>query len=86
MNQKILELAQQAGLKSQYETALSPQEEQFVELLKHSIYNQVREELVDDAYIDAENNVEDRCYLHGNNGGIIDALVIIKNFGQDIEP
>lgn len=89
MNQQIRELVEQSGLgvyglgldRQKWENSLT----NFVELLKHDIYNQVREELVDDAHIDAENDVEDRCYLRGNNGGIVDALCIIKNFGQDIE-
>ena len=90
MNQQIRKLIEQSGLdvyglgldRQKWENSLT----QFVDLLKQNIYNQVREELVDDAHIDAENDVEDRCYLRGNNGGIVDALVIIKNFGQDIEP
>ena len=89
MNQQIRELVEQSGLdvyglgldRQKWENSLT----NFVELLKHDIYNQVREELVDDAHIDAKNDVEDRCYLRGNNGGIVDALCIIKNFGQDIE-
>lgn len=53
----------------------------FAELLKQEIYNQVKEELVSEEEILKESNVENRCYLNGNNGGVIDALTIIKNFG-----
>ena len=90
MNQQIRELVKQSGLdvyglgldRQKWQNSLT----QFVDLVKHDIYNQVREELIDDADIDSESNIEDRCYLRGNNGGIVNALFIIKNFGQDIEP
>lgn len=58
-------------------------QEQFAELIKQAIYDQVKREIVDDDLIDAQLDIEDRCYLRGNNGGIVDALCIIKNFGVE---
>lgn len=84
MNQQILELAQQAGLKSPSETALSPQEEKFVELIKESIYEKIRGELIPEDLIEDE-PPEWREYLKGGNAGVIDSLVHVKNFGVDIE-
>jgi hypothetical protein len=40
---------------------------------------------VPEEHIDAELDIEDRCYLRGSNGGTIDALIAIKNFGVDID-
>lgn len=84
MNQQILELAQQAGLKSPSETALSPQEEKFVELIKESIYEKIRGELIPEDIIENE-PPEWREYLKGGNAGVIDSLGHVKNFGVDIE-
>lgn len=84
LNQQILELAQQAGLKSRSEIALSPQEEKFVELLKQAIYDQVFDELIPEDLIDAESE-QWREYLKGCNAGVVDSLGHIRNFGVDIE-
>lgn len=84
LNQQILELAQQAGLKSQSETALSTQEEKFVELIKQAIYEKIRDELIPEDIIEDE-SPEWREYLKGCNTGVIDSLGHVKNFGVDIE-
>lgn len=84
MNQQILKLAQEAGLKSLSETALSPQEEKFVELIKESIYEKIRGELIPEDIIEDE-PPEWREYLKGGNAGVIDSLAHVKNFGVDIE-
>lgn len=84
LNRQILELAKQAGLKSQSETALSPQEEKFVELIKQSIYEKIRDELIPEDLIEDE-PPEWREYLKGGNAGVIDSLFHIKNFGIDID-
>jgi hypothetical protein len=55
--------------------------QRLLDLIKQDIYNRLVEELIPDEKIDEESDIEDRCYLRGSNGGIIDALVIIKNFG-----
>lgn len=57
----------------------------YTELLKEAIFNKVKDELVDDADIEGEPSIEDRCYLRGCNGGTIDALCHIQNFGIDID-
>jgi hypothetical protein len=59
--------------------------EKFVELLKQAIYDQVKEELIDDSLINIEPDILSRVYLKGCNGGTVDALCHIKNFGLDIE-
>lgn len=86
MNERIKELSKEA-----FEYALSQHPgsdefqpiwtEKFAELIKQAIYDEVKQDLVDDETIDAEPDIEDRCYLRGSNGGTVDALCIIKNFG-----
>lgn len=84
MTKLIRDLAEQAGWMMGTEVdGFTVRLEKFAELLKQAIYDEVREELVDDADIDAVQAIEDRYYLRGNNGGIVDALVIIKKFGRD---
>lgn len=40
------------------------------------------DERVAEEEIDKSDDIEDRCYLRGNNGGIVDAVVAIKqHFG-----
>jgi len=58
--------------------------EKFVELIKQSIYDRVKEELVPDDVI-AEETPQFQEYLKGCNGGTVDALCYIKNFGVDID-
>lgn len=57
----------------------------FGELLIEAIYNEVKEELIPDHVIDAVPDMLPREYLKGNNGGVVDALCIIQNFGKVIE-
>lgn len=93
MNERIVEIAIQAGVtgyfaaNTEYATPipLTPEIEKFAELIVQEIYSQVKQEIVDDDFIDAQADIEDRCYLRGNNGGIVDALCIIKNFGISSE-
>lgn len=59
--------------------------EKFAELLKQAIYDQVKQELIDDADIDATTDPLAREYLKGCNGGTVDALCHIQNFGVDID-
>jgi hypothetical protein len=56
----------------------------FAELLKQAIYDQVKDELIPDELIEQE-KPELREYLKGCNGGTVDALVHIRNFGKDVE-
>lgn len=57
--------------------------EKFAELIKQAIYDTVKEEWVEQADIDDETNIETKRYLQGCNGGIVDALCIIKSFGEE---
>jgi hypothetical protein len=57
----------------------------FAELLKQAIYDQVKQELIDDADINATTDPLAREYLKGCNGGTVDALCHIQNFGVDID-
>ena len=59
--------------------------EKFAELIKQAIYDEVKEELVEDKLINRHRDSLVREYLKGCNGGIVDALTHIKNFGKDIE-
>lgn len=59
--------------------------EKFAELIKQAIYDDVKEELIDDAIINEEPDPLAREYLKGCNGGTVDALCHIKNFGVEIK-
>jgi hypothetical protein len=90
MNQKIRELAERAGIEIEFDdygevrllTAYGSDLEKFVELIKQSIYDKVKEELIPDDII-AEEQVHHQEYLKGCNAGIVDALCYIKQFGVE---
>jgi hypothetical protein len=98
MNERIKELAEQAkkyardyvaeckhyGHYIEYNEYELQFEQKFAELIKQAIYDQVKEELVSDEDIDKCSPLE-KEYLKGNNGGVVDALFVIKNFGKDVE-
>ena len=86
MNQKIRELAEQADLYARsdnssmlFENFQKRYTEKLVELIKQSIYDNVKEELIPDDII-AEEQVHHQEYLRGCNAGIVDALCHIKQF------
>ena len=88
MNERIKELMWDAGLNSNYvegfDSIYSEQLEKFAELIVRECINQVLEEKVSQDWIDKEDDIEDRCYLRGNNGGIVDAVIRIKqHFGVE---
>lgn len=89
MNERIRELAEQAEGTKKHVPAVwqfyDHELEKFVELIKQAIYDDVKEELIDDAIINEEPDRLSREYLKGCNGGTVDALCHIKNFGVDIE-
>jgi hypothetical protein len=87
MNKIIETLAYQHGLMSQGTPDSWDLEhlEKFAEALKQAIYDEVKEELVDDADIADVHDPMMREYLKGCNGGTVNALCKIKNFGLDIE-
>jgi FKBP-type peptidyl-prolyl cis-trans isomerase (trigger factor) len=90
MNKQIRELAEQASIEIEFDdygearllTAYGSSLEKFVELIKQSIYDKVKEELIPDEVI-AEEQVNHQEYLKGCNAGIVDALCYIKQFGVD---
>lgn len=56
----------------------------FVELIKQAIYDAVKEDVMDDATINAQSSdIVIREYLNGRNEGTVDALYHIKNFGVE---
>jgi hypothetical protein len=83
MNDRIRELYRQAHTDGFFGMAFDPQK--FFELIKEAIYDQVNEELIPDELINIEPDSLQREYLKGCNGGTVDALIHIKNFGVDIE-
>ena len=88
MNERIQKLMWDAGLNSNYvegfDSIYSEQLEKFAELIVRECINQVLEEKVSEDWIDKEDDIEDRCYLRGNNGGIVDAVIRIKqHFGVE---
>jgi hypothetical protein len=54
----------------------------FAELIKQAIYDIVKEELIPDDVIAGE-TPQFQEYLKGCNGGTVDALCHIKNFGVE---
>jgi hypothetical protein len=83
MNERIKELYRQSHTDGYFGKAFDP--EKFLELIKQAIYDDVKQELTDDSLINIEPDRVSREYLKGCNGGIVDALCIIKNFGVDID-
>lgn len=90
MNDKFKELWEKAGGhyskgdQHKYPEYTIDNIEIFVEILKKEICDEVKEELVDDDIIEKTNNLSNMYYLRGCNGGLVDALCIIQNFGVDI--
>ena len=89
MNERIKELAKQAGFHIElnwdhtdwHSAGHSPLFEKFAELIVKECVKIALDERVSEE-IDESNDIEDRCYLRGNNGGIVDAVVAIKqHFG-----
>jgi hypothetical protein len=88
MNERIRELAERAGYQKDsfgFGHWDMPEFHNFVRLFQEEIKNDLRNELIPNDIIDAETDIEDRCYLRGSNGGIVDAMCIVQNFGEEIE-
>jgi len=91
MNERIRELAEQAttlvemvGPQGYASSYANFDREKFAELIVRECINQVLEEKVSEDWIDKEDDIEDRCYLRGNNDGIVDAVIRIKqHFGVE---
>jgi hypothetical protein len=88
MNDRIRELAIEAGY---MEDGFGighwdmPEFQNFIRLFKEALIQELTGEYVGDPIIDTEPDIEDRCYLRGNNGGITDAIIIVRNFGEEID-
>ncbi len=79
MNEKIKSLALEC-----YNPYSNFDIEKFAELIVRECVQIALDERVEEEEIDKEDDVEDRCYLRGNNGGIVDAVVAIKkHFGVE---
>jgi hypothetical protein len=90
MNEQIKQLAKDAGISfgghpmnplNVYPSDL----QKFADLIKQAIYDEVKEELTPPELVNIEPDRIDRQYLKGCNGGLTDALYIIKNFGVEEE-
>jgi hypothetical protein len=84
MNKRLLHLFNEAGFHQPEMERLDIEHkfEKFAELIVKECVNQALEEKVSEEEIDKEDDIEDRCYLRGNNGGIVDAVIRIKqHFG-----
>ena len=53
-------------------------DQKFAELLIQECINAALEEIVSDEEIEDVESEGDRCYLEGNNGGVVDAVAAIK--------
>jgi hypothetical protein len=90
MNERIKELAEQAGFMDSWFSEsgddCEPELRKFAELLKAAIYDNVKEWLGTDSQIEDESDPMVREYLKGYDSGNVDALCEIQNFGLDIDP
>jgi hypothetical protein len=88
MNDRIRDLAIEAGYKEDgfgFGHWDMPEFQNFIRLFKEALIQELTGEYVGDPIIDTEPDIEDRCYLRGNNGGITDAIIIVRNFGEEID-
>jgi hypothetical protein len=74
------ELVKHIAVKAKLEHCVSHVRlQEFAELIAQECMGIALAELVPDAEIDQSDDIEDRCYLRGNNGGVVDAVVAIRN-------
>ena len=94
MNERIQELARQAGILIDWGEDIKvgrwgiggkyENMQKFAELIVKECMKVALDERVSDEEIDKSDDIEDRCYLRGNNGGVVDAVVAIKQqFGVE---
>jgi len=84
MKERIKELMQQAGTDTSGKWMGVENAEEFAKLIVRECMDVALQELVSDEEIDKEKDIEDRCYLRGNNGGVVDSVVAIKqHFGVE---
>ena len=86
MNEQIKKLWLKAAREDSGEKWDTQEEfiERFAELIVRECVQIALDERVAEEEIDKEDDIEDRCYLRGNNGGIVDAVIAIKqHFGVE---
>lgn len=91
MNERVQNLVTQAFDSAEYladqEYRIEPNSafcKKFAELIVRECMRVALDEIVSDEDIDNTMLIEDRCYLQGNNGGVVDAVVAIKqHFGVE---
>ncbi len=81
MNERIKQLAEQAGMHDFVLEAMGIGEEfeKFAELIVRECMKEAWEEIVDDEDIAAETDPQIREYLTGQNQGIVDAVIRFRN-------
>ena len=83
MNETTKKLAKKAGFTS-CTPSMQTMLEAFAKLIVKECIEKSLEERIDPDLIEQEQDIEDRCYLRGNNSGIIDAVCAIKqHFGVE---
>ena len=88
MNERVLELAKQAGLKKEHgadrEYIGDFDWREFAELIVRECMKESWDEIVPDEDIEQEANPLIREYLKGSNQGIVDAVIRFRNhFGVE---
>jgi len=88
MNERIKQLAEQAGYNSQWSTKADKEEhfdlDKFAQLIVRECMKESMDEIVADEEIAQEKDPLNREYLTGNNQGIVDAVVRFRNhFGVE---
>ena len=87
MNERIQELLNEAHKQTNggiYNGHLSEWTEKFAKLIVMKCVEVALDERIAKEEIDKSDDIEDRCYLRGNNGGIVDAVIAIKqHFGVE---
>lgn len=94
MNERIRELAEQAGITTNLDTDFYEKDmnkwidyfsEKFAELIIAECKQVSLNEIVRDSDIDAHSDPLLREYLKGNNGGVVDSIVAIQQHFFGVE-
>jgi len=88
MGQHITKLMKRAGIFTDRHpmsplTVFPSDIAKLVDIVKQDIYDQVKQELIDDAEIEAKESEVERAYLRGINMGVVDSLYHIKMYGTE---
>lgn len=71
-------LALPLEIRTRITATLKKNQEKFVELIVNECVRAALTEIVEDAQIDAQSDAHWKLYLKGNNSGILDAVVAIR--------